>query len=80
MKQLFGSHARNFFRRTTGGLTSLNTYYLRAESQLNLYTKEGLERSGEISRQGLQVFPGFPLLTVELGVVSLVKSRAALQL
>ena len=35
-------------------------YYLRAESQLNLYTKEGLERSGEISRQGLQVFPGSP--------------------
>nr|WP_311044412.1 adenylate/guanylate cyclase domain-containing protein [Rhizobium sp. NZLR10] len=42
-------------------------YYLRAESQLNLYTKEGLERSGEISRQGLQVFPGSPLLTVEWG-------------
>ncbi len=42
-------------------------YYLRAESQLNLYTKEGLERSGEISQQGLQVFPGSPLLTVELG-------------
>lgn len=42
-------------------------YYLRAESQLNLYTKEGLERSGEISRQGLQVFPGSPLLTAELG-------------
>ncbi|RWP63800.1 adenylate/guanylate cyclase domain-containing protein [Mesorhizobium sp.] len=42
-------------------------YYLRAESQLNLYTKEGLERSGEISREGLQVFPGSPLLTVELG-------------
>jgi TolB-like protein/class 3 adenylate cyclase len=42
-------------------------YYLRAESQLNLFTKEGIERSGEISRQGLQVFPGSPLLTVELG-------------
>ncbi|MFC0808557.1 adenylate/guanylate cyclase domain-containing protein [Ensifer sp. P24N7] len=42
-------------------------YYLRAESQLNLYTKEGLERSGEISRQGLKVFPASPLLTVELG-------------
>ncbi|THK34532.1 adenylate/guanylate cyclase domain-containing protein [Ensifer sp. MPMI2T] len=42
-------------------------YYLRAESQLNLYTKEGIERSGEISRQGLQVFPGSPLLTAELG-------------
>ncbi|WP_064711421.1 adenylate/guanylate cyclase domain-containing protein [Rhizobium bangladeshense] len=42
-------------------------YYLRAESQLNLYTKEGLERSGDISRQGLQMFPGSPLLTVELG-------------
>ncbi|OWO95330.1 adenylate/guanylate cyclase domain-containing protein [Rhizobium esperanzae] len=42
-------------------------YYLRAESQLNLYTKEGIERSGEISRQGLQTFPGSPLLTVEWG-------------
>lgn len=42
-------------------------YYLRAESQLNLYTKEGIERSGEICRQGLQAFPGSPLLTVELG-------------
>ena len=42
-------------------------YYLRAESQLNLYTKEGIERSGEISRDGLQVFPSSPLLTVELG-------------
>ncbi|RVG85192.1 adenylate/guanylate cyclase domain-containing protein [Sinorhizobium meliloti] len=42
-------------------------YYLRAESQLNLYTKEGLERSGEISRQGLKVFSGSSLLTVELG-------------
>ncbi|MGR9075234.1 adenylate/guanylate cyclase domain-containing protein [Rhizobium leguminosarum] len=42
-------------------------YYLRAESQLNLFTKEGLERSGDISQQGLQVFPDSPLLTVELG-------------
>ncbi|WP_425348755.1 hypothetical protein [Rhizobium aethiopicum] len=36
-------------------------YYLRAESQFNLYTKEGLERFAEISRQGLQVLPGSPL-------------------
>lgn len=42
-------------------------YYLRAESQLNLFTKEGIERSGEICRKGLQEFPGSPLLTVELG-------------
>lgn len=42
-------------------------YYLRAESQLNLFTKEGLQRSGEISQQGLQMFPDSPLLTVELG-------------
>ncbi len=42
-------------------------YYLRAESQLNLFTKEGLQRSGEISLQGLQLFPDSPLLTVELG-------------
>ncbi len=42
-------------------------YYLRAESQLNLFTKEGVERSGKISEEGLEVFPGSPLLTVELG-------------
>ena len=54
-------------------------YYLRAESQLNLYTKEGLERSGEISRQGLQVFPGSPLLTVELGWSHCLKVGLALQ-
>jgi TolB-like protein len=49
-------------------------YFLRAESQLNLFTKEGLERSGEISRQGLQVFPGSPLLTVELGWFQFLKA------
>ena len=50
-------------------ITNLAEYdhFLRAESQLNLFSKEGIERSGDISRQGLQVFPGSPLLTVELG-------------
>jgi tetratricopeptide (TPR) repeat protein len=42
-------------------------YYLRAESQLNLFTKEGLQRCGEIAREGLKAFPTSPLLTVELG-------------
>lgn len=41
-------------------------YYLRAKSQFNLFTKEGLERSAEISQKGLQLFPNSPLLTVEL--------------
>lgn len=41
-------------------------YYLRAESQLNQFTQDGLKRSSEISQQGLQQFPGSPLLTVEL--------------
>jgi hypothetical protein len=49
--------------------------YLRLESQLNLSTKGGLERSGEIS-QGLQVFPG----SRGVGVGSLVESWVALQL
>lgn len=41
-------------------------YYLRAESQLNLYTQEGMERSAELSREGLKAFPDSPLLSVEL--------------
>jgi adenylate cyclase len=55
-------------------------YYLRAESQLNLFSNEGLERSGEISRQGLQLFPKFSLVDRGAGMVSLAESRATLQL
>ena len=42
-------------------------YYLRGHDQLMKYTKEGIERSGEIWREGLVKFPSSPLLKVKLG-------------
>ena len=42
-------------------------YYLRGHDQFMKYTKEGIERSGEIWRQGLAKFPSSPLLKVKLG-------------
>jgi TolB-like protein len=42
-------------------------YYLRGHDQLMKYTKEGIERSGEIWREGLGKFPSSPLLKVKLG-------------
>ena len=42
-------------------------YYLRGHDQFMKYTKEGIERSGEIWREGLAKFPGSPLLKVKLG-------------
>jgi TolB-like protein/tetratricopeptide (TPR) repeat protein len=42
-------------------------YYLRGHDQLMKYTKEGIERSGEIWREGLVKFPSSPLLSVKLG-------------
>ncbi|MGC2342269.1 MAG: adenylate/guanylate cyclase domain-containing protein, partial [Methyloceanibacter sp.] len=42
-------------------------YYLRGHDQFMKYTKEGIERSGEIWREGLAKFPSSPLLTVKLG-------------
>jgi adenylate cyclase len=42
-------------------------YYLRGHDQLMKYSKEGIERSGEIWRRGLAKFPGSPLLNVKLG-------------
>ena len=53
-------------------------YFLRAQSQLNLFTKEGLERAGEISRQGLQTVPWLPAIDRGVGMVSLVESRPVL--
>jgi TolB-like protein/class 3 adenylate cyclase/tetratricopeptide (TPR) repeat protein len=41
-------------------------YYLRAESALNQYTKEGMQQAAIIARQGLEAYPDSPLLTVEL--------------
>ena len=45
-------------------------YYLRGHEQYMKYTqgdKEGIERSGEIWREGLAKFPSSPLLKVKLG-------------
>jgi adenylate cyclase len=42
-------------------------YYLRGHDQLMKYTREGIERSGEIWREGLVKFPSSPLLKVKLG-------------
>jgi TolB-like protein/tetratricopeptide (TPR) repeat protein len=42
-------------------------YYLRGHDQFMKYTKEGIERSGEIWREGLAKFPSSPLLKVKLG-------------
>jgi hypothetical protein len=42
-------------------------YYLRGHDQLMKYTKAGIERSGEIWREGLAKFPNSPLLRVKLG-------------
>ena len=42
-------------------------YYLRGLEQYVKYTKEGIERSGEIWREGLAKFPSSPLLKVDLG-------------
>jgi tetratricopeptide (TPR) repeat protein len=49
--------------------TTLEEYdfYLRGHEQLMKYAKEGIERSGEIWREGLTKFPGSPLLSVKLG-------------
>jgi adenylate cyclase len=51
------------------GATTLEEYdyYLRGHDQLMKYTKEGVERSGEIWREGLAKFPSSPLLKVKLG-------------
>jgi adenylate cyclase len=42
-------------------------YYLRGHDHFIKYTKEGIERSGEIWREGLAKFPSSPLLKVKLG-------------
>ena len=58
------------YRQAWGkGATTLEEYdyYLRGHDQLMKYTKEGIERSGEIWREGLAKFPSSPLLKVKLG-------------
>ena len=51
-------------------------YYLRGHEQLMKYNKEGIERSGEIWREGLAKFPGSPLLKVKLGWHHMVRAYA----
>ena len=58
------------YRQAWGkGATTLEEYdyYLRGHEQFMKYTKEGIERSGEIWREGLAKFPSSPLLKVKLG-------------
>ena len=58
------------YRKTWGkDATTLEEYdyYLRGHEQLMKYNKEGIERSGEIWKEGLTKFPGSPLLNVKLG-------------
>src|SRR5262245_28349411 len=42
-------------------------YYLRGHEEFMKFTKEGIERSGEIWREGLATFPSSPLLKAKLG-------------
>ena len=58
------------YRQAWGkGATTLEEYdyYLRGHDQYMKYTKEGIERSGEIFREGLTKFPSSALLKVTLG-------------
>ncbi len=56
--------------------TTLEEYdfYLRGHEQLMKYAKEGIERSGEIWREGLTRFPGSPLLSVKLGWYHMIRA------
>src|SRR5262245_7842747 len=58
------------YRQAWGkGPTTLEEYdyYLRGHDHFIKYTKEGIERSGEIWREGLAKFPSSALLKVTLG-------------
>jgi adenylate cyclase len=58
------------------GATTLEEYdyYLRGHEELFKFTKEGIQRSGEIWREGLAKFPGSPLLKAQLGWYHLTRS------
>ena len=65
------------YRQAWGkGATTLEEYdyYLRGHEQFMKYTKEGIERSGEIWREGLAKFPSSPLLKVKLGWHHLIRA------
>ena len=65
-------------RQAWGKGTTLKEYdyYLRGHDQLMKYTNEGIERSGEIWREGLAKFPNSPLLRVKLGWHHMVRAYA----
>jgi TolB-like protein len=65
------------YRQAWGkGATTLEEYdyYLRGHDQLMKYTRDGIERSGDIWREGLTRFPGSPLLKVKLAWHHLVRA------
>ncbi len=65
-------------RQAWGKGTTLEEYdyYLRGHDQLMKYTKAGIERSGDIWREGLAKFPNSPLLKVKLGWHHMVRAYA----
>ena len=65
------------YRQAWGkGATTLEEYdyYLRGHDQLMKYTRNGIERSGEIWREGLAKFPDSHLLKVKLAWHHLVRA------
>jgi TolB-like protein/tetratricopeptide (TPR) repeat protein len=56
---------RSAWKKATTSLEEYD-YYLRGHDQLMRYTKEGIERAGEIWREGLTKFRNSPLLNVKL--------------
>jgi TolB-like protein len=65
------------YRQAWGkGATTLEEYdyYLRGHDQLMKYTRDGIERSGEIWREGLAKFPDSHLLNVKLAWHHLVRA------
>jgi TolB-like protein len=67
------------YRKTWGkDATTLEEYdyYLRGHEQLMKYNKEGIERSGEIWKEGLTKFPSSPLLGVKLGWQHMIRAYA----
>ena len=49
-------------------------YYLRGHEEFMKFTKEGIDRSGEIWRKGLAKFPSSPLLKVKLGWYHMIRA------
>src|SRR5262245_30894512 len=65
------------YRQAWGkGATTLEEYdyYLLGLEQYVKYTKEGIERSGEIWREGLAKFPSSSLLKVDLGWYHMIRA------